>query len=242
MLVLGLGALPIWVTFMFLGSCLWVYYQHFPSPVAVEILAGARKAEDILPHFILTVLPPGLAGLVISAALAAAMASLSSSINASGMVWVNDIYRVHLAPGRNDGHYLRVGKLASLALAAAMAGGAWLLSRAGATTIMEMSIILLALVGGGISGAFLFGIFTCRGDARTVMAGIGVTVLFTVYATLMQFGVLPRTFSPYYTSVLGNVVMFTSCLLAARVCPGAPRDLTGLTVWTRSTAVEDAGH
>ena len=59
MIVLGLGALPIWTTFMFLGTCLWVYFRHFPSDVAVAVLAGTRKAEDILPHFIVTVLPPG---------------------------------------------------------------------------------------------------------------------------------------------------------------------------------------
>lgn len=242
MVVLGLGALPIWTLFMFLGTCLWVYYQEHPSPVSTAILAGSRKAEDILPHFILTALPPGVAGLVISAALAAAMASLSSSINSSAMVWVNDIYRQHLAPARDDAHYLRTGKLASVTLASAMAGGAWLLSRASASTIMEMSIILLALVGGGISGAFLFGIFTRRGDARAVMAGIAVTVVFTVYATLMQFGVLPRSFSPYYTSILGNAVMFTACLVAARLWPSVPRDLTGLTVWTRAPGANDAGH
>jgi Na+/proline symporter len=97
MIVLGLGALPIWTTFMFLGTCLWVYFQHFPSEVATAVLGGTRKAEDILPHFIVTVLPPGLAGLVVSAALAAAMGSLSGSINSSGMVWVNDIYRLYLA-------------------------------------------------------------------------------------------------------------------------------------------------
>ena len=91
MFVLGFGAVPIWVGFMFLGTCLWTYYQHFPTDVSTAVLAGTRKAEDILPHFILTVLPHGLAGLVISAAIAAAMASLSSCINATSMVFVNDV-------------------------------------------------------------------------------------------------------------------------------------------------------
>ena len=240
MVVLGFGALPIWVTFMFLGTCLWVYYQHVSSEVAAAILAGTRKAEDILPHFIVTVLPPGVAGLVISAALAAAMSSLSSSMNASGMVWVNDIYRLYLAPRRDDRHYLRAGRIASMTMALLMAGGAWLLYRSSAATIMEMSIILLALVGGGISGAFLFGILTRSGDARTVLIGIVVTVTFTLYATLMQFGALPRTFSPYYTSILGNIVMFSTCLAASRIWPARPRDLTDLTVWTRRCATKAA--
>jgi SSS family solute:Na+ symporter len=87
MFVLGFGAIPIWAGFMFLGTCLWVYYQHFPSDVFRGNSCGTRKAEDILPHFIVSVLPHGLAGLMISAAIAAAMASLSSCINAASMVW-----------------------------------------------------------------------------------------------------------------------------------------------------------
>ena len=232
MVVLGLGALPIWTTFMFLGTCLWVYFRHFPSELSTAVLAGQRKAEDILPHFITTVLPPGIAGLVIAAALAAAMGALSSSINASGMVWVNDIYRRHLAPSRGDAHYLRVGRSASLALAVAMAGGAWLLYHSRAATIMEMSIILLALVGGGISGAFLFGILTRRGDARSVGLGIGVTVLFTGYSALGQLGFAPKLYNSYYTSVLANGVMFATCWLASLALP-ARRDLADLTIWTR---------
>jgi SSS family solute:Na+ symporter len=241
MIVLGLGALPIWTTFMFLGTCLWVYFQHFPSDVAVAVLAGTRKAEDILPHFIVAVLPPGLAGLVISAALAAAMGALSSSINASGMVWVNDLYRLYFAQSRADGHYLRVSRLASLVMSAAMAGGALLLYRSSAATIMEMSIILLALVGGGISGAFLFGILTRAGDARSVLIGIGATVVFTLYATMAQSGAVPQLFNSYYTSILGNIVMFATCWLASQVLPVTPRDLTNLTVWTRRRTPSDSG-
>jgi solute:Na+ symporter, SSS family len=240
MIVLGLGALPIWTTFMFLGTCLWVYFQHFPSDVATSVLTGTRKAEDILPHFIVTVLPPGLAGLVISAALAAAMGALSSSINASGMVWVNDLYRLHLVRNRKDGHYLRVGRIASLAMAVAMAGGAGLLYRSSAATIMEMSIILLALVGGGISGAFLFGILTQSGDARSVVIGIVATVTFTLYATIAQMGMAPRIFNSYYTSILGNLVMFTTCWIASKVLTVTPRDLSNLTVWTRRSPTPPA--
>ena len=154
MVVLGFGALPIWTAFMFLGTCLWVYFQHFPSEVSTAIIAGTRKAEDILPHFIVTVLPTGVCGLVASAALAAAMASLSSSINASGMVWVNDLYLSHLVRHKGDAHYVRVARIASLVLAGIMTLGASAVYYTNTKTILELNIILLALVGGGISGAF----------------------------------------------------------------------------------------
>jgi SSS family solute:Na+ symporter len=234
MFVLGFGALPIWTGFMFLGTCLWVYYQHFPTPTSTGVLANSRKAEDILPHFIVTVLPPGLAGLVVSAALAAAMASLSSCINASGMVWINDVYRRYLAQGKGDEHYLRAGHRTSLVFALLMTGGAYVFYASSTKTIMEFVIVVTALFGGGISGAFLFGMLTRWGDARAVVAGIVVTLGFTFCALLMQFGVLPRAFSPYYTSILANLIMFGTCCLASWFLPRSPRDLRNLTVWDQS--------
>jgi SSS family solute:Na+ symporter len=231
MWVLGFGALPIWAGFMFLGTCLWVYYRHHPDPVSVAILSGARRAEDILPHFILTVLPPGIAGLVISGALAAAMGSLSCCINAASMVWVNDLYRPHLVRGRDDRHYLRVSRGAALSLSVVMAGGAYLFHISNAKTIMELGIIATALFGGGISGAFLFGLLTRRGDHRAVIAGMVVTALFTGYTVASQAGLVPRALNPYYTAILANLVMFVVCAIASWMMPAPPRDLRGLTFW-----------
>jgi len=241
MFILGFGAIPIWCGFMFLGTCLWVYFQHHPTPVSAAILAGARKAEDILPHFIITVLPHGLAGLVISAALAAAMASLSSCINAASMVWVNDLYRPYLRPDRPDAHYLGTGRPSSLVIAALMAGGAWLFYLAPTKTILDFILNLTALLGGGVSGAFVFGLFTRWGDQRAVLAGIAGTMLFSAYALLVTFGVLPRRFDGYYTSILANLVMFTTCALAALAFPRRGGSLANLTVWDRARGSSPAG-
>jgi SSS family solute:Na+ symporter len=99
---------------------------------------------------------------------------------------------------------------------------------------MEFVLIVTALFGGGISGAFLFGMLTRWGDARAVVAGIVVTLVFTFCALLMQFGVLPRAFNPYYTSILANLIMFGTCCLAAWLLPRPTRDLRNLTVWDQS--------
>lgn len=234
MVVLGIGSVPIWAMFMFLGTCLWVYFQYFPSTISTEILQGVRKAEEILPHFIISVLPPGLAGLVISAALAAAMSTLSSSINTASMVWVRDIYQPYLAKNRDDRHYLKIGFGASIVISLLMIGGAYLFYVANTKTLMDFSIIVTALLGGGISGAFLFGMLTRKGDSRAVLAGIVATALFTLYATLMQMGVLPKAYDLYYTSIFGNIIMFAVSYLAACVFPAKPRDLKNLTVFDQS--------
>jgi SSS family solute:Na+ symporter len=234
MVVLGAGSLPIWAVFMFIGTSLWVYYQHFPDDVARGILDGTLKAEGILPHFILTALPPGLSGLVISAALAAAMSTLSSAINSGGMVLVQDLYKKHWVKTRDDRHYLFIGRLSSLVISGLMIGGAFVFHFAASKTLNDFTIIITALLGGGIAGTFLLGMLSRRGDARAVMIGIGATLIFTLYAILMQFGVLPRTFDPYYTAILGNGVMVAVSYAASWLLPARPRDLTNLTVWDRT--------
>jgi SSS family solute:Na+ symporter len=234
MFVLGFGAVPIWMGFMFLGTCLWTYYQHYPTAVSTAVLAGTRKAEDILPHFIVTVLPHGLAGLVISAAIAAAMASLSSCINAASMVWVNDVYRPYLVRTRADRHYLTASRLTSLALAVFMSVGAWLFYLASTKTILDFILIVTALLGGGVSGAFVFGMFTRLGDSRAVLLGIAATVVFSGYSWLVTLGVWPRLFNAYYTSILANVIMFSTCCLAALLWPRRAGMLANLTVWDRT--------
>lgn len=236
MFVLGFGALPVWTTFMFIGTCLWVYFQHFPSAESMEISSGLRKAEDILPHFIMTALPPGLCGLVVSAALAAAMGSLSSSINSASMVWVCDIYRAHLYRDGNDAHYVRMGRWASMSFALIMACGAWAVARWSSRTIVDLSFMLLSLVGGGISGAFLFGLLTRRGDARAVLCGVVATMAFTGYSIVSQWGLVEEIFHPYYTSILSNVTMFVTCWLASCGFHTPNRPLTNLTVWDRTPA------
>ena len=71
MFICALVSVPTWAFFMFLGTALWVFFQHFPSEAAAQVLDGSAKAEEILPHFITNYLPHGLIGLVIAAAIAA---------------------------------------------------------------------------------------------------------------------------------------------------------------------------
>ena len=105
---------PTWGYFLFVGTGLYVFYKVFPDPQVAEMLSGARKAEEVLPHFVSTQLPAGLSGIVVAAVLAAAMSSMSSAMNSISAVFITDIYRRRLVAGRDDGHYVRVAKLSTL--------------------------------------------------------------------------------------------------------------------------------
>jgi len=75
--------------------------------------ANPRDVNYIVPHFVLSTLPIGLAGIFIAAILAAAMSSISSELNALATTSVIDFYRRWARPRETDRHYLRVSKVAT---------------------------------------------------------------------------------------------------------------------------------
>ena len=235
MFVCALSSLPIWAFYMFLGTSLFVFFQAFPAAEVTEMLTGERKAEQILPFFIMNYLPPGIVGLVIAAAIAAAMSSLDSSINAISTVGIVDIYRRHLIRERSDWHYLRVAWVFAGISAVFMIGGAIFLTNARTKTLQDTATILASLLGGGLLGMYLLGFLTCRGDARSVWTGIACTALFTSWTVLSDKQVLPHAlsvpFDLYYTGIIGNLIMFAIGFLAGTLLPLKKRDLTNLTVW-----------
>lgn len=235
MLVLGVASVPIWALFMFLGTCLWVYFQHYPTELSQAVLKGQAKAEEILPHYIVTVLPAGAAGLVIAAAIAAAMSTLGGCINAISMVWVRDLYQPHLVKGRGDKHYLRMGFLSSIVTSIVMMVGAYLFYKSNAKTFADLALIISALLGGGISGAFLLGMLTRIADLRAVFVGIVANAIFTLYSLCVQFDLAPSYYDLYYTALIGNGITFAVGYLSARLRNVRPRSsLTNLTIWDQS--------
>jgi SSS family solute:Na+ symporter len=197
------------------------------------MLDGTQRAEQIVPYFVIERLPPGVAGLVIAAALAAGMSSLDSSINAISTVAIVDIYRRHLAPGREDRHYLRVAWWIAGFSGAAMIAGASGLLRAEGPTLQDVSIQLTSLLGGGILGIYVIGFATRKGDARAIWGGVACTVTFTLWT----MGIFPDAwtipFDTYYTAVMGNFVMFIVGYGLAAALPKRVRDLAGLTLFSR---------
>ncbi len=230
---------PIWALYMFLGTALYVFFKTFPQPEATAMLDGSQKAEQILPYFVIHYLPSGITGLVLAAALAAAMSSLDSSINAVSAVAVTDLYKRLVRKGRDDRHYLIVSWCLAAVTAVVMVGGAIVLAEMSTTTLQDTATILGSLLGAGLFGVFMLGIFTRRGDARAVGFGILGTLLFTAWTIVASRmpsllpSVMSVPFELYYTGILGNVVMFVlgyavGCLLPRR--EHASR-LKGLTVW-----------
>lgn len=226
---------PIWAFFFFLGTALYVYFKEFPTPEAMAMLNGEQKAEQILPFFIINYLPAGLSGVVLAAALAAAMSSLDSSINSISTIAVTDLYKRYFKKGADDGHYLNSAYIFASCAGLCMVLGATILLRTETKTVEHIAVMLASMLTGGMLGIYLLGFLTKVGDARSVGMGIAFAIAFTIWTILSGAGHLPRTaaypFDLYFTSLFVNFGVFIVGFLAALVFPKRPRDLTNLTVW-----------
>jgi len=171
-------------------------------------MSGDAKAEEILPFFITSYLPQGLVGLVLAAAIAAAMSSLDSSINAIATVSTHDIYRRFLRTGLTDTDYLRFARWITTVTGGLMIAGALYLIDTSTTTLQDTATIITALLAGGLLTIYLIGFFSKRCDTRHLVLGIFATMIFTLWTMASARGVVDYPFDLYYTGLLGNIVMF----------------------------------
>ncbi len=231
------SSIPIWAFFMFLGTALFVFFKVHPNETATVILNGVNghKAEEIMPFFIMKFLPPGVAGLVIAAALAAAMSSLDSSINAISTVGVTDIYKRHLNKEKNDKHYLKVAWAFACVASLFMIIGAVVLANSKTKTLQDASTTINAVLGGGLLAIYLLGFLTRRGNAKAIWIGIVSTIAFTIWAICSK-GMYneDKILDAYYTGVIGNLVMFITAFIASFIFSNKDKDLTNLTIFDRT--------
>ena len=82
--------------------------------VGEETNESSTDVNYIIPRFVLSELPIGLAGLFIAGVFAAAMSSIAAELNALSTASVIDFYRRWIKPHADDAHYLTVSKGATV--------------------------------------------------------------------------------------------------------------------------------
>ena len=164
--------------FLLIGIMLFVFYQHFPMAIQLD------QTDRIFPTFIVHHLPQGVSGLVIAGIFAAAMSTLSSSLNSLASSSVNDFYRNYFTRVAPDSHYLMISRIFTLIWGAILIGIALLARDWG--QVLEAGLMIASLTMGSVLGIFLLGTYTDQHRQRSALAGMicGLSVTITVH--LMQ--------------------------------------------------------
>ncbi|MCH7408076.1 sodium:solute symporter [Belliella sp. DSM 111904] len=171
-------SVPVWTVFMLIGSLLFVFYQ-LPN----NILPEGMNVDQVFPYFIMTELPVGVTGLVISAIAAAAISSLDSDMNCLAAVGVEDFY-TRFNPKSTTRQRLFVGRLLVLVAGFASVFVAVLYVFWEGEGVLGAVFELYAIFSAGIVGIFLLALFSRSANNKGVTVGIIVCILFTAYAFL----------------------------------------------------------
>jgi SSS family transporter len=184
--LLSSGAIILaqFILFLLIGVMLFVFYRGpGAGETAAFTLNGQIQADRIFPQYIVTHLPPGLVGLVIAAIFAAAMSTLSSSLNSSSAAAIADFYVPATANRRTPEHYLRASKLMTVVWGLVQMTVAMVAIAISRSVVNEV-LAIASFTNGVILGVFFLGTFTSRVGQGAAFAGIavGTAVMTTVWA------------------------------------------------------------
>jgi len=189
----GVAVLFQFALFLLIGAMLFVFYKLFPPAVAFT------RTDTIFPTFIVSCMPHGVSGLLISAILAAAMSNLSAALNSLSSTTIVDFY-ARLRPHSTEGRQVSLSRICTLGWGILLFGLA-LLARQGGK-VLEMGLSIASVAYGSLLGVFLLGVLTRRASERGAMIGMLTGFCLNVFLWLKA----PIAFTWYV--VFGSITTF----------------------------------
>ncbi|NNE71331.1 MAG: sodium:solute symporter [Rhodothermales bacterium] len=230
----GFMVMAQFAAFLAVGLLLWAYYGGVP----VSEL-GLSRGDEVFPKFIIEGMPPGVSGLLLAGIIAAAMSTLSSSLNALASSTVFDILgyfrgRKGTPKPRTDAEDLRTSRLATLFWGLVFVGFANLFKDQ-QNPVVELGLAIASFTYGGLLGAFLLGMLnrkTRAFDAGFALLASVVIMTFVIFglwhspdgwvfvfrpdaATVAERGLVSMAW-PWYTAVGALLTLAIGSLSALR--------------------------
>ena len=168
----GVVVLGQFLLFLIIGVMLYVYYTGYATETLAALsVDGVVQTDRIFPTFIVTQLPSGLRGLVVASIFAAAMSTLSSSLNSSASSTLVDFYIPATRQQRSAHHYLTVARRSTIVWGLVQVLVAFVAIRL-SDRIVDEVLGISSFTNGLILGIFLLGVAGYRRSA-TAYAGVG---------------------------------------------------------------------
>ena len=222
---------PVSALFLFIGSALFTFYQSHPSDTReVRLIVAEQKlmqagitadsadydqrlrktsseltekdlGDRVFPHFIASQLPEGVRGLLIAAIFAAAMSTISTSLNSSATLVMSDFYKRLIRPHASDRQQVHTLRLATIVwgiLGTLMALALVQLTE----SALDMWWLLSSVLGAGIIGLFLLGLLVPairgRGTIGVLIIGMALIAWMVISQTEWWPESLEKVASPFH--------------------------------------------
>ncbi len=177
------SSISLLVTWLMLavGAALYVYYQQHP-PTPAEAALFARDADSVFPVWITTVLPPGVSGLILAGAFAAAISSLDSALAALAQTTMALWHGRDGMEAADQKQLLRESRIAivgwGIALILVAVG---LQAVRGHINLLSLAFGMVAYTYGPMLGAFLLALSPLKRDIRGIVIGSVISVLLVLW-------------------------------------------------------------
>jgi SSS family solute:Na+ symporter len=235
--------LPASLLFFVIGSALYAYYQVHPELIeAVKLKVAAEKlpltataaqiaqvatqlqpadyGDKVMPHFIVTKVPPGFVGLLVSAILSAAMSTISSGMNASATVFVADIYERYFKSDLGMRQTMRILHLGTVVVG--LLGMGTGIAMIGVKSVLDVWWELSGIFAAGMLGLFLLAVVSRQTRNHEALLATMIGVLVILWMTFSPN--LPESLAmfrnPLHKSmiiVVGTLTIFLLGLLFTRL-------------------------
>jgi len=174
--------IPATLIFFFVGTALFVFYKYYPQ----EFNPTFENNDAIFPWYIASQLPAGISGLLIAGIFAAAMSSLSSSMNSAATAYSTDIHFRFGWSKKVNG--LRIARIATLVIGLIGILFALMMATMDVKSLWDEFQKILGLVIGSLGGVFLLGILTKtkRANSPGVLIGIIVSILVQILVAIHE--------------------------------------------------------
>lgn len=193
--------------FLFIGVQLACYYDSQPQ-VTFE------KADEVYSHFIVNSFPKntGLVGLMLAAIFAAAMSTLSSSLNSSASALLNDFYLPHSKRKLSPEKLLSLTRWLAVLFGLVQIGiGIW----AGTfeETVINNAMTIAGYSSGLLLGIFGLGVLTRKVGQTSALSGavVGLAVLLTVQFGLPLWGI--KIAWPWFALIGSSTTFISGCAI-----------------------------
>lgn len=202
----GAIMIPLITLMSILGVLMFVLYLHEPA-----LRASLKNPDALIPHYAASMLPHGLAGLVVASIFAGSMSTVSASLNSLATSSVIDIYKRLLKSNQPDSHYASASRWATALWGLLATVGALYADRLGELVLSFTRI--QSLMAGTILGIFLLGVLFRRVGSRGAITGTIVGLGAVIYAFVLT------PVSVYWYGVIGTVVTVFAGWLHSVVFP-----------------------
>jgi SSS family transporter len=192
--------------FLLIGVALACFYAEFPP----DIPFGPKDGDKVFSHFIVNYMPTGLVGLTLSAIFAAAMSTLSGSLNSSSTALINDIYLPLVNTDLSPERQLWISRAATVFFGILQICIALISYYLGTNENTVNSVLKIAgFALGPLLGLYFLAVFTPHVKQREALAGFCLGVI-----ALSCIAIVTPLYWPWYAGTGAGITFLAGMVLS----------------------------